>query len=199
MALYFLIAKPMTDRAMRAVVARPPPFPAQHQKAVFEARLQRSDGSQMDLSTMRGKVVVLNVWATWCPPCMAELPSFAKLAAHYAGQEDLKVVCVSGEQVSRIWPKMSAHEAALILFSTDGHRLPAVYQTNAIPATFVINKGGEIVFQHVGSANWASEDTFRFLDNLRKGEPNQSADSTPSAGTSAAGQPRAPASAASHP
>jgi hypothetical protein len=114
---------------------------------------------------------------------MAELPSFAKLAAHYAGQEDLKVVCVSGEQVSRIWPKMNAHEAASILFSTDGHRLPAVYQTNAIPATFVINKGGEIVFQHVGSANWASEDAFRFLDNLRKDEPNPAV--TPPAASSA--------------
>lgn len=187
--LYLLVARPMTDRAMKTVVARPPPFPAQHQKAAFEARWQRSDGSQMDFSTLRGKVVVLNVWATWCPPCMAELPSLARLAAHYAGQEDLKVVCVSGEQVSSIWPKMSAHEAASILFSTDGHRLPAVYQTDAIPATFVINKGGEIVFQHVGSANWASEDTFRFLDNLRKDEPNQAPPSTPPAVTPPAGQP----------
>ena len=172
--LYLLVAKPMTDRAMKTIVARPPPFPAQHQKAVFEASWQRSDRSQVDFATMRGKVVVLNVWATWCPPCMAELPSLAQLAAHYAGQEDLKVVCVSEEQVSRIWPKMSTHEAASILVSTDGHRLPAVYQTSAIPATFVINKGGDIVFQHVGSANWASEETFRFLDNLRKDESNES-------------------------
>ncbi len=161
----------MADRAlqtaMKTVVARPPSYPAQIQRAVFDAKLQRGDGSQMDFSTLRGKVIVLNVWATWCPPCMAELPSLAKLAAHYAGKEDLRVMCVSAEQVSKVWPKMATHEAASILYCTDGHRLPAVYETSAIPATFIINKGGEIVFQHVGMANWDNEETFKFIDKLR--------------------------------
>jgi thiol-disulfide isomerase/thioredoxin len=166
--MYFVIAKPMTERAMKAIVARPPPFPSQRQKAIFDIACQRSDGSPLDFSTLRGKVVVLNVWATWCGPCMAELPSLAQLSVHYAGKDDLRVVCVSAEKASRIWPKMSTHEAASLLYSTDGHRLPALYSTSTIPATFIISKNGEVVFQHIGSANWSNEETFRYLDGLRR-------------------------------
>jgi len=167
---YFKI-KPSVDQAMKAVATTPPPIPRQAPRAVLEGQWTRADGSKLDLASLRGKVVVINVWATWCAPCMAELPSLARLAAHYGAADDVRVLCVSNEAPAVIWPKMNPHEAAPLLYSSYRRQLPALYETRSIPATFVINKRGNVVFQHVGAANWASDETFQYVDTLRR-EPS---------------------------
>lgn len=152
---------------------RAPVFPADRQAAVFEGSWTKSDGSKFSLADVRGKVIVLNVWATWCGPCMAELPSLAKLATHYTSDDDVRIICVSKEAVSLIAAKLKSKDVMAIAYSTDGAHLPKVYSTNAIPATFVINKNGEVVFQHVGSADWASDEAINFIEKLRKEEPTR--------------------------
>jgi len=168
----------MMDRVGKSGL-RAPVFPADRQAAVFEGSWTKSDGSKFSLADVRGKVIVLNVWATWCGPCMVELPSLAKLAAHYASDDDVKVICVTREPASLIAEKFKSKDAMSIAYSTDGVQLPKVYSTKAIPATFVISKNGEIIFQHVGSADWASDDTIQFIEKLRKEGPNKTTELTP--------------------
>ena len=192
---YFYRVKPMMDRVGKSGL-RAPVFPADRQAAVFEGTWTKSDGTKLSLTEVRGKVLVLNVWATWCGPCMAELPSLAKLAAHYASDDDVKVICVTKESVSLIAEKLKSKDAISIAYSTDGVQLPKVYSTKAIPATFLISKNGEIVFQHVGSADWASDEAIKFIEKLRKEKPNQTLLPTPMSVTDRAGARSAPATGA---
>ncbi len=168
---YFVSMKPMMNRIANQGL-RTPSFPADQRPAVLDGTWTKSDGSKLSLKEVRGKVVVLNVWATWCRPCMAELPTLSKLAAHYGADHDVKVICVTKEPVSVVTQKLRASEALSIAYSTDGSNLPDVYSTPAIPATFLIDRNGEIVFQHVGSADWSSAAVIDHIEKLRKERPN---------------------------
>jgi peroxiredoxin len=122
-------------------------------------------GGSVDLASLRGKVVVLNFWATWCPPCVAEMPSLERL--HKAlSPEGLAVVAVSTDE----------DEAALRQFvSRAGLTMPVLldpggrvagdrYHTTGYPETFVIDRSGVLVSHTVGPAEW---DTPQALAHFR--------------------------------
>jgi thiol-disulfide isomerase/thioredoxin len=117
----------------------------------------------------QGKTVFLNIWATWCGPCVAEMPSIARLAAnpHLKGK-DIEFVCVSVDDSTaavksflsnKDWPMTVLHASSL----------PSVFSTEGIPATFVISPAGRIVAAEVGSSNWDSPDVVAFLEKTAAG------------------------------
>ena len=122
----------------------------------------------MDAASLKGKVVILNIWATWCQPCLIELPSLQKLAQHFAGADDVAVVCVSREPLKTVQKEMKDPAMCKLLFSSEGSILPAVYETKAIPATFVIDHSGRIVLTHIGTSNWNSPELIAYIEKLRK-------------------------------
>ncbi|HEU5397367.1 MAG TPA: TlpA disulfide reductase family protein, partial [Verrucomicrobiae bacterium] len=175
---YYFWVRPMQEHAF-AQLAAPTFFSPHPAKLGFIAF--GSDGKQFNFEKYRGRVIVLNVWATWCPPCMGELPSVGRLATHYATDTNVAVVCVSEEMKSTVFGNAKAAASGAPLFSTDGARLPAVYQTDVIPATFIIDRNGLIVAEHLGAANWADPAVVRFLDSLKsspvaKGAPGPGSD-----------------------
>jgi len=115
----------------------------------------------------RGRIIVLNIWATWCTPCMAELPSLGKLAAHYSTDKDVAVICLSREPADTIFKNKGARDSQAPIYSLSAHQLPDVYQTDAIPATFVIDRKGMIVAKHIGAADWSAPSVIAFIDSLR--------------------------------
>ena len=100
-------------------------------------------------------------------PCMAELPSLGKLAAHYSTDKDVAVVCLSQEPMNTVFKNTRAISSGAPLYCLSGQSLPGVYKTDGIPATFVIDKNGMIVFEHVGSADWSHSSVIKFIDSLR--------------------------------
>ncbi len=115
-------------------------------------------------SRFEGKTVFLNVWATWCGPCVGEMPSIARLAAHpqFKGK-NIEFVCVSVDDsaetvrqfvADKNWPMTVLHARSL----------PPVYQTDVIPATFIIAPGGRIVAHEVGASNWDRPEVVSFLE-----------------------------------
>lgn len=160
---YCLWLKPMADGVQQRAALAPPslPSPADFNFTVFDANHRR-----IDFQRYRGRVVVLNFWATWCPPCQAELPGLGSLASHYAGQKDVAVLCVSEEPAAVVFNNRSALDSHAPLYSLDGRQTPPLYKSDTIPATFIIDKKGMIVFQHVGSANWSDASVIRYLDSL---------------------------------
>jgi thiol-disulfide isomerase/thioredoxin len=144
-----------------------PDFPTQ-QPAEFDFAAVGKNATSLNFADYRGRVVVLNIWETSCMPCMAELPSFGKLAAHYSGDRDVAVICLSQESADTIFKSRGALNSQAPIFSLNGHPLPSIYKTKGIPATFVIDERGMIVFKHIGSSDWSHPSVIKFIDSLKQ-------------------------------
>lgn len=114
-------------------------------------------GGQTDQS---GKVVFLNIWATWCGPCVAEFPSIQSLEESVRGT-DVAFALVSEEKADKVKAFVAREGYTLPFYISEGP-LPKAFQTRGIPATFVIDRTGSIVYHHLGSADW-NDDQVRDL------------------------------------
>jgi thiol-disulfide isomerase/thioredoxin len=128
--------------------------------------LKDTAGKSHDLSAYRGKVVLVNFWATWCPPCRAELPSMQALRERLAGKgfEVLTVNLMESEE------KISAfRESELIdlpvLMDRDGDAAKR-WKVGMLPISFVIDRRGAIRYQLVGEANWTGSNITSVIERL---------------------------------
>lgn len=114
--------------------------------------MQTIDGETMHLADYAGRVVVLNFWATWCPPCVAEIPDLARLAREIEGEGGV-VIGISLEDPETIRPFVAAREIPYRIVS--GSRWPAPFDTiGAIPVTYVIDGTGTIRAEFVGARSY---------------------------------------------
>jgi len=123
--------------------------------AVPELRLPALAGGETALASYRGRVVLLNFWATWCPPCVAELPSLERL--HRAlGPEGLVVLTVAtDEDETELRQFVAQHALTLPILKDPGGRLAASqYHTTGYPETFLLDREGRLVEHTVGPAEW---------------------------------------------
>jgi len=122
--------------------------------------LATPDGKQhLSLASLRGKVVLLNFWATWCPPCREEMPSIERLHQEFRNQ-GLAVVAVdlqeSPKQVARFMRDFRLNFPAVL--DAEG-KVAAQYQVRALPATFLVDRAGRVVGQALGPRDWASAES----------------------------------------
>ena len=124
-------------------------------------------GAAAKIEDYRGKVVLLNIWATWCPPCRVEMPSMEHLHRTLAGT-DFRLVAVSVDEEDSTVVDKFVKDLGLtfeILHNRDGS-IRRIYQTTGVPESFVIDRDGVIVKKVIGAADWASpvnEDLIRRL------------------------------------
>ena len=122
--------------------------------AAPEWQLKDPDGQAIKLSDFKGKVVILDFWATWCPPCRAEIPEFIALQKQYAAQ-GLTVVGVSldtdGAAVVKSFMKRNGMNYPVVI---GDDKIAGDYGgISAIPTTFVLDRTGNIVSSHQGFAS----------------------------------------------
>jgi peroxiredoxin len=135
-------------------------------------RLPALAGGEVDLASLRGKLVVLNFWATWCPPCVAEMPSLERL--HRAlGREGLAVVTVStDEDETELRRFVSERKLTLPVLRDPGGRLAAgAYRTTGYPETFVLDPAGLVQQHYVGPAEWDTPEALAHFRHLLAPEP----------------------------
>ncbi|PWI30440.1 thiol-disulfide oxidoreductase [Flavobacteriaceae bacterium LYZ1037] len=118
-----------------------------------------------DFNEAKGKVIVINFWATWCPPCIAEMPSLEALYESY--NEDVVFLFVSNEEPKVIQKFINKNKYSF-QFHTPKAANPKLFQVSSIPRTFIIDKSGYIVIDKTGAANWNSEGVREQLNNLIK-------------------------------
>ena len=119
--------------------------------------LKDPDGKLVKSSDFDGKVVILDFWATWCPPCKAEIPGFIELQKRY-GEKGLVVVGVSVDEQGSSVVKQFMKEFAMNYPVVMGNfKMMQDFGGTAIPTTFIIDRSGKIVSKHVGLA---SKETF---------------------------------------
>jgi cytochrome c biogenesis protein CcmG, thiol:disulfide interchange protein DsbE len=135
-------------------------------------RLPALSGGEIDLASQRGKVVVLNFWATWCPPCVAEMPSLERL--HRAlGPEGLSVVTVStDEDEAELQRFVSRLSLTLPVLKDPGGRAAAsAYHTTGYPETFVLDREGRLLEHVVGPDEWDSAERIAGFRRRLEGVP----------------------------
>jgi len=127
------------------------------------------DGTPATLGQYRGKVVFLNFWATWCGPCVAELPAIQKL--HEALKDNpVAFVLVSEEDAPTLKAFLAKKPVSLPVFRSDGHT-PPLFASSAIPTTFIIDPDGLVVFKRVGAAQWDQATAETFIRGLLGATP----------------------------
>ena len=139
---------------------------------VPDFRLPSLTGGETALGSYRGKVVVLNFWATWCPPCVAEMPSLERLH-RTLGPEGLAVVTVSTDADHDVLREfVTRHGLTLpVLLDPGGEVASGAYRTTGFPETFVIDRAGALVSHTLGPAEWDSADALAHLRGLLENTP----------------------------
>ena len=124
-----------------------------------------SDGTRtVDLSKLRGRVVLLNLWATYCAPCIEELPS---LLALQKKMPDVAVVAVSMDQDPDVYRKfLLDHHVDVLTLRDEEMKVNALYGTVQIPETYVIDRQGILRRKFVGSQDWTKPEIMEFLRKM---------------------------------
>ena len=136
--------------------------------ADYDWKLRDINDAPVDFAQFRGRPVLLNLWATWCPPCRAEMPSIAALADNpQIKAKGVAIVCVSTDESAETLRQFVTGKpwAMTMLRAT---AIPSVFATDGIPATFLIAPDGRVVASEIGAARWDDPSVISFLENLAK-------------------------------
>ncbi|HKU27819.1 MAG TPA: redoxin domain-containing protein [Candidatus Sulfotelmatobacter sp.] len=126
-------------------------------------------GNDISLASLRGKVVFLNVWATWCAPCREEMPSIESLYKKFKGNNDFVVLAVSQDtDGSNVRPFVEQNHLQFTVLLDPRNEVGELYDVNGIPETFIIGRDGRIVAHHVGPYDWSNADIREALQELIK-------------------------------
>ena len=118
------------------------------------------------LPDFAGQVVVLNFWATWCPPCVEEMPSLQRLQ-DLLGDDGLKVVAVSvDERYSDIPPFVAEHALRFLVLHDLGKRVSRRYEVFQFPETWIIRRDGTLVAHIIGARDWAAPASLEIFRDL---------------------------------
>ncbi len=143
--------------------------PAQEGNPAPLFTLKDMSGRDVNLADLKGKVVLLNFWATWCPPCREEIPSMMRLNLAMAGKpfQMLAVSINEGGQaeVSDFFRQSGANLPALF---DPTQAVAKRYGLTGVPETFVIDKKGVIVKKVVGGLNWDDPAVIQFFNDAMK-------------------------------
>lgn len=126
------------------------------------------DGKPIKLSDFRGKVVFLNFWATWCPPCRAEMPSMETLHQRYKNQA-FQILAVSVQEEPSVVKTFLSQNSFTFTIALDSKgEASQLYGIRGIPATFIIDQKGTLQGALVGGKDWSTSNVFSLIDALLK-------------------------------
>jgi len=125
--------------------------------------LEKNNKDRLEFAELENKVVIVNFWATWCPPCIAEMPSFELLYRDY--KDKVEFLFVSSEDHDTVRGFLNRKNYSLPAYRPLSEA-PNPLNGNTLPTTFLISKDGTIVIEKIGAADWNSESLRKTLDNL---------------------------------
>ena len=133
-------------------------------QASYNLLLMDADGNEVDLHDWQSETIFINMWATWCPPCIAEMPDINRLYAEVGGEVKFAMISLDDDPQKAIDFVMKKEFDFPVYFLRSA--LPRVYASQSIPTTFVISPEGKIVVKNKGMAQYYNDAFVTFLRGL---------------------------------
>lgn len=147
---------PLSTATLDPLIGKPAP----------DFSLPLRNGQTLSLESLRGKVVVLNFWATWCPPCIEEIPALNRLHRQLKGLP-VEVVGISVDDNWGEIEKLTMKRPVMFTLALDVPRgVPTRYGTSKFPETFILDKEGKVARKLIGAQLWDRGDFIAYLKNL---------------------------------
>lgn len=143
--------------------------PALEGKPAPDFNVRDLAGKETRLSDLKGKVTLVNFWATWCPPCREEVPSMAELNRLMAGKP-FRMLAISIDQGGKGAVEAFFRQANVSLpayLDSDG-AIGKMYGITGVPETFVIDRKGVIIKKVIGPQEWSAPEVVKFLDDAMR-------------------------------
>lgn len=121
------------------------------------------EGNTYQFETNKEQVVLINYWATWCPPCIKEMPSMQKLYDDYG--EKVNFMFITDDDRKKVDAFLEKRNLELPVYYSNSEG-PKVLSSSLLPTTYIINKEGKIIVAKTGAADWNSAETRELLDGL---------------------------------
>ena len=145
---------------------RPPPAP--------ELLLTTPTGAPVTLKQFRGRVVLLNFWATWCPPCVKEMPSMEALYRKFKA-EGLSVLAISLDVkgAAVVVPFLKKYKLTFPVALDPESNSSKVYGASNLPSSFLVDRQGRVIAAALGERDWFSPNAISYLDEVLKKNPKK--------------------------
>lgn len=131
------------------------------------------NGNSHTLGEFKGKVLVVNLWATWCPPCIREMPSLGRLAGFYK-ENDVKIIAISADKkADGALAQTKLKEltgGALSFYHDPSMTIPSDLQVSGFPTTIIFDRNGKEIARLTATTEWDSVDVRSMLDSVIKDE-----------------------------
>jgi thiol-disulfide isomerase/thioredoxin len=159
-------AKALVIRGLMKVGLFQPEISLSSKQISIDLNFRDTDGKTISLSSLRGKVIFINFWATWCPPCIAELPSINELHQQLNSNDKIVFLIVDADNdFGKSLPFMEMHHYNLPLYEA-ASTVPQNILGGSIPTTVVFDKQGRMVFNHEGAADYTNKEFVAYLNKL---------------------------------
>jgi len=143
-----------------------PTISEQTRAANYDFQLVSVAGQTVNFDELEGKIVFMNFWATWCPPCIAEMPDINSLYAKVGNEVSFVMLSLDSDPQKAIdFIERKGFDFPVYFLKTE---LPATYRVDLIPSTYVLSPNGQIVSEHHGLAKYNTKSFQEFLLSLRQ-------------------------------
>lgn len=165
-ALFLLIYSPTREWILRQVAFAPSVIKEEGAEKInsYQWKLQGLNNQNIDFQNLKGKVVLINFWATWCPPCRAEMPMLHELYKDYG--DKIAFVLVTNENWEKVKPFFKENNYRFPVYNSLNNPPSLFTKNNSIPATYLIDKKGYVRISKTGAANWNSNKIRKLIDKL---------------------------------
>ena len=130
-------------------------------------KFKDAKGNILSLADLKGKIIFLNFWATWCPPCLAEMPSINKFYEQYKNDDEVVFLMIDADNdfaKAQAYLNKKKYKFKVYTFASD---IPKTIFGGSLPTTIVFDKKGRIAMNGVGAANYASKEFLTFIQKLK--------------------------------
>lgn len=132
--------------------------------------LKDLEGREVSLEQFRGKIVIINFWASWCEPCVAEFPSLMKLIAEYKGEIVLLAISADYElkDIKTFLKAFKVKDPNIYVMWDQDQAVAKKYGTFKLPESYIIGRKGELIRKVTGVDDWATPDAFAYFAEILK-------------------------------